>query len=88
MDVESEREQMSILLEEIARHEQQENRPMLTSVIVHRGNDNNQGEGFFAIATEFGRFRGGHHQLRRLEFWVREVSAVHEYWINDVQPEA
>lgn len=80
MGNDADREQMSQLLAEIATHEQQAGRPMLTAVVVHQGGDNNPGEGFFAIATEFGRFGGGHNQLQRLEFWVREVAGVHDHW--------
>lgn len=80
MSNDADREQMSRMLAEIASHEQQAGRPMLTAVVVHQGGDNNPGEGFFAIATEFGRFAGGHNQLRRLVFWVREVAAVHDHW--------
>jgi hypothetical protein len=79
MDVDVDRDRMSAILEEIARHQEEEGLPMLTAVVVHRGNDNNPGEGFFAIAEEFGRFEGGRNQLVRLEFWVREVGRVHDH---------
>jgi hypothetical protein len=55
-------------------------RPSLTALVVHRGDDNNPGEGFFAESTQLGRFHGSRAQMARLEFWVREVTAVHQYW--------
>ena len=66
MGNDTDRERMSQLLAEVATHEQQAGRPMLTAVVVHQGGDNNPGEGFFAIATDFGRFRGGRNHLRDL----------------------
>ena len=49
---------------------------MLTAIVVHRGDDNNPGEVFFAIANELGRFNGSRDPLARLEFWVRQVQEV------------
>ena len=46
----ADRDRMSDLLGEILRHEVREGRPLLTAIVVHRGDDNNPGEGFFAIA--------------------------------------
>jgi len=80
MGIDANREEMSRMLAEIATVEQEAGRPMLTAIVVHQGGDNNPGEGFFAIAAQFGRFAGGHNQLQRLEFWVREVAAVHDHW--------
>jgi len=80
MDVEQDRERISQLLGEIAIHEASEGRPMLTAIVVHRGSDNNPGEGFFAITTQLGFFNGSRQQLPRLEFWVRQVQLVNEHW--------
>jgi hypothetical protein len=41
----SDRDQMSVLLGEILRHEVALGRPLLTAIVVHKGNDNNPGEG-------------------------------------------
>jgi hypothetical protein len=82
MDSEEDRERISRLLGEIVLHENAAGRPMLTALVVHRGNDNNPGEGFFAIAYELGRFNGSRQQLPRLEFWVAQVQEVHQYWAN------
>jgi hypothetical protein len=80
MASDADRGRMSELLGEILRHEVSQGRPLLTAIVVHRGDDNNPGEGFFAIATELGRFTGSRDALARLEFWVRQVQDVHGYW--------
>ncbi len=83
MDRESDREAISQILGEILRHEVAHGRPLLTAIVVHRGDDNTPGEGFFAESTQLGRYNGSRTQMVRLEFWVREVSAVHQYWGAD-----
>lgn len=80
MEDDADRERMSELLGEILRYEADEDRPLLTAIVVHRGNDNNPGEGFFAIANELGRFDGSRDPITRLEFWVRQVQEVNDYW--------
>ena len=55
---------------------------MLTALVVHHGDDNNPGEGFFAIATRFRRFNGSRDQFKRLQFWVEQVKEVHAHWAN------
>jgi hypothetical protein len=76
----ADRDRMSELLGEILWHEVDEGRPLLTAIVVHRGDDNNPGEGFFAIANALGRFDGSRDPLARLEFWVRQVQEVNSYW--------
>jgi hypothetical protein len=75
MENPADRDTMSKLLEEIARHEQEAARPMLTAVVIHRV-DNIPGEGFFKIASEFGRFKS----KDKLGFWINALNEVHEYW--------
>jgi hypothetical protein len=58
MAKDDDRDQMSALLGEILRHEVAQGRPLLTAIVVHKGNDNNPGEGFFAISSELGHFNG------------------------------
>lgn len=77
---EEDRNEIARLLGEIATHEQNENRPMLTALVVHRGNDNNPGEGFFSIAHDFGLYDGSRDQMARLIFWSNQVTAVHNHW--------
>ncbi|ELI5417777.1 hypothetical protein RRJ97_004407 [Vibrio parahaemolyticus] len=55
---------------------------MLTSLVIHKGNDNNPGEGFYSIASELGIYNGSRNNLDRITFWVSQVSLVHDYWKN------
>ena len=80
MENETDREQIARLLGEIAEFEHGEGRPMLTALIVHRGNDNNPGEGFFSIAQELGLYNGRRDQMSKLTFWVNQVTGVHNHW--------
>jgi hypothetical protein len=80
MEREEDRDAISRILVEMLEHEVTNGRPPLTAIVVHRGDDNNPGEGFFAAATELGSYGGSRAQLARLEFWVRAVSEVHRYW--------
>ena len=75
MEEPNDRNEMSKLLEKIARHEQQAGRPMLTAVVI-RADKNLPGDGFFDIASEFGRFNG----KDRLRFWIDALNEVHEHW--------
>ena len=83
MDNQQDRNEIARLLVEIAVNEHNEGRPMLTALIVHQGNDNNPGEGFFTIAHELGIFNGGRDQMDRLTFWTNQVRQVHDYWMNN-----
>lgn len=80
MDREADQDEISRLLEEVLLHEFAEGRPLLTAIVVYRGDYNNPGEGFYGAATRLRRFGGSRDQLQRLAFWVGEVNAVHEYW--------
>lgn len=80
MSSDVDRDSISELLGEILRHEVAQGRPLLTAIVVHRGNDNKPGEGFFSIATELGRFSGTREDLVRIEFWIRQVQEVHTHW--------
>lgn len=80
MDNDQDRDEIARLLGEIAVYEHQSGRPMLTSLIVHKGDDNNPGKGFFSIAQELGLFNGSRGQILRLTFWINQVTEVHNYW--------
>jgi hypothetical protein len=80
MSVEADRDAMSFILEDIARFEHDASRPMLTALVIHRGNDNNPGEGFYAIAQDLGIFNGSRDAIDRTTFWAQQVSDVHEHW--------
>jgi len=80
MASESDRDEIARRLGEIARYEHANNRPMLTSLVVHYGNDNNPGEGYFSIANELGLYNGIRDAIRRLTFWVGQVRDVYNHW--------
>ncbi|GAP75944.1 hypothetical protein W04_2485 [Pseudoalteromonas sp. SW0106-04] len=82
MESEEDRDEIARLLGEIARHEHHQGRPMLTSLVIHKGNDNNPGEGFFSIATELDIYSGSRDQLERVTFWSNQVTDVHNHWPN------
>lgn len=80
MEIEQHRDEIAKLLGEIAVHEHTHKRPMLSSLVVHKGNDNNPGEGYFSIATELGYFDGSRDRMSRLIFWANQVTKVHNHW--------
>lgn len=68
MNNDADREEISTRLGKILLHEVNQGCPLLTAIVVHRGNGNNPGEGFFSIATDIGRFNGSRDPLVRLDF--------------------
>lgn len=82
MENQQDREEIARLLGEIVEFEHGEGRPMLTALIVHRGNDNNPGDGFFSIAHDLGLYNGRRDQMSRLTFWVNQVTSVHNHWCS------
>lgn len=66
---------ISAELGDLARSEHEGGRPLLPAVVINR-EFNNPGPGFFTIAEELGRYRGGDE----LAYWTRELNAVHDYW--------
>lgn len=80
MEVDNDRDEMTRILEVIARNEQLLRHPMLTAIVVHHGDDHIPGEGFFAIASEFGRFNGSRNPMDRLQYWVTELQSVFAHW--------
>ena len=77
MDLDTDRERISELLREIALHEHQLGRPLLTAVVIHFA-DNQPGQGFFTLSRELGLFRTGRPYI----FFVQELRRVHDYWRN------
>jgi hypothetical protein len=77
---EEDRNEIARRLGEIARHEYDNNRPMLTSLIVHYGDDNNPGEGYSSIANELGLYNGSRNAIARLTFWAGQVRDVYNHW--------
>jgi len=65
-------------LGEISEYEVQQGRPMLSAVVVHKQDEGygDPGDGFFKLARDLNRFRGGVKYV----FWVSELNTVHNYW--------
>ena len=62
-------------LEEICRHEHEQNRPMLSVVVVHK-HDGIPAKPFFNLARALGLYTGNSN----LEFFTDELRKVHNYW--------
>ena len=80
MALEEDRDEIARRLGEIVRYEFEANRPMLTSLIVHYGDDNNPGEGYFSIASELGLYSGSRNPIEKLTFWAGQVRDVYNHW--------
>ena len=80
MSIENDRDDIANRLGVIAEFEQANGRPMLTSLIVHYGNDNNPGEGYFSMAQTLGLYYGSRNAIDRLTFWAGQVRDVYNYW--------
>ena len=69
------RNQMSRILEAIARAEFAQGNPLLTVVVVHK-HDYRPGHGFFVLARELGLYGGSDD----VEYFSRELKRVHDHW--------
>lgn len=69
------RSQISVLLDEISRHEHELGHPLLSAVVIHM-DDNIPGNGFFTLASQLGLFRSGD----RFIYFVEELRRVHDHW--------
>lgn len=80
MAIASDRDEIAKKLGDIVFFEHAHDRPMLTALVVHYGNDNNPGEGFFSAAEKIGLFKGSRDPIKRLTFWSNQVTLVHNLW--------
>ncbi len=62
MEVDADRDRISKLLGEILRHEASKNRPLLTAIVVHHGDDNNPGEVFIQQGQDLLHPLSGHRE--------------------------
>ena len=78
LDMESPEDRNAIagILDAISRHEHAERRPLLSSVVVHKG-DRMPGDGFFKMARSVGVMKPGED---RATFFARELRRVHDAW--------
>jgi hypothetical protein len=63
------------LLGDISRAEHEQGRPLLSAVVVAKGENQQPGRGFFIMAREVGRRFDDD-----LSFFIEELNAVHGYW--------
>lgn len=75
MDNPDHRDKIGQLLGEISTFEHNHGRPLLSAVVIHRGN-NIPGQGFFTLARELGLHTG----TDDLVFFIRELRRVHDHW--------
>lgn len=80
MSREQDRDEIARKLGDIVIYEHHHDRPMLTALVVHYGNDNNPGEGFFSAAQKIGAYKGSRDPMARLTFWTSQVRLVHNHW--------
>jgi len=74
MELPIDRNTISLILDEINIYECENNRPMLSSVVI-RQDINLPGEGYFNCARQLG------YQVNDpVVFWANELIKVHNYW--------
>ncbi len=78
MDDPGDRHKMAEILGTISTYEHSEGRPMLSAIVV-LADVGYPGEGFFTLGRELG-LHHGHQDLEDLNFFVKEVQRVYEYW--------
>ena len=65
------------ILDGINRSEHNEERPLLTAVVVNK-NTKIPGDGFFNLAKKLGLYNGGDNR----KYWQAELQRVHAHWRN------
>ncbi|MGQ4584276.1 hypothetical protein [Lysobacter sp. F60174L2] len=80
MSNDQDRDEIARRLGDIVFYENEHGRPMLTALVVHYGNDNNPGEGFFSAAEKLELYKGSRNPIHRLTFWANQVRLVHNHW--------
>ena len=70
------RAEIGRVLGEISKEEVAAERPMLSALVVHKGGDEMPGSGFFSLAQELARYKGGDRKV----WWAMELKALYEYW--------
>ncbi|MHB9070767.1 MAG: hypothetical protein ACYC54_10425 [Sedimentisphaerales bacterium] len=75
----TDRNTLANMLGEISWDEHENNRPLLSVVVVYGGNDVSPmpGKGFFELAREADKMKPADDELK---FFIEELKRVHEYW--------
>jgi len=76
MERQEDRDRIAAILDEISRHEHAEGRPLLSAVVVHKG-DGTPGDGFFKMARSVEVMQASDD---RVTFFARELGRVHDAW--------
>ena len=76
MEQPPDRNEIRDILDAVSRYEHEQGRPLLSVVVVHAGDDNMPGEGFFKLAQALGKFDG----VDKVAFFVEELKAAHVEW--------
>lgn len=71
--------QISQILGMIGEDEAAAGRPLITAVVVHKG-EGTPGVGFYDLAQRCNKLRLGQD---RYEFWVGELKKVYQYWASE-----
>jgi len=77
MAFQEDRNKMAEILGDISTYEHDRGRPLLSAVVVHRGDPQLPGDGFFKLAMSLKLIRPGQD---RAMFWAEELKKVYEYW--------
>ncbi len=77
MNLPPDRYEIGAILDDINRHEREFDRPMLSTVVVHK-DTLIPGQGFFTLGRTLGLFVGNDKD----KFYIQELHKVHEYWAS------
>lgn len=78
MENPDDRNKLADILGEISTYENEQGRPMLSSIVVLAG-DNFPGQGFFKLARQLSLLHGKKDD-EEFAFFAKEVKKVHAYW--------
>ena len=79
MSSEVDRFRIAQILGEISEDEHRDGRPLLSAVVILKG-ENRPGEGFFGLAGNLGLYDGGDAD----QYWAQELGHVHRFWSQNV----
>jgi hypothetical protein len=77
MSLQEDRNTLSAMLGEISTYEYKQGHPLLSAIVVLKGDPPMPGKGFFTLAAELGRLQPGQDKG---DFWAEEVRRVLAQW--------
>jgi len=72
------REKVGIILGEISDYERDNNRPLLSTIVVHK-NDKMPGKGFFGYCPD----EFYYNELKKRKWYFEQLRKVWDYWSNN-----